>query len=103
VQRNCLERRCVLMYISNGASESVPITYADTVGNTGGADHTVGVQPATGGLVDKGAMARPLISSQLPSFHPGLPGRPFRPGLPGRSTQPVHVLQRRSWRGRRSG
>lgn len=77
-----------------GVSESVPVTYPYRVGNTGGADHSVGVQPAAGGLVDKGAMARPLISSQLPSFHPCPPGRP---------SQPVHVLQRRSGRGRRSG
>lgn len=72
----------------------MPDAHPDTVGNTGGGDHTVGVQPAAGGLVDKGAMARPLVSSQLPSFHACPPGRP---------SQPVHVLQRRSGRGRRSG
>lgn len=83
------KKRCEIIYFS----ESVTATYPYSVGNTGGADHTVGVQPATGRLVDKGAMTRPLISSQMPSFHPCPPGRP---------SKPVHILQRRSRRGRRS-
>lgn len=53
---------------------NVRFPYPYSVGNTSCADHTVGVQPAAGGLVDKGAMARPLVASQLPSFHPCPPG-----------------------------
>lgn len=92
-ERKCFEQQKGIYIGQWGCSKSVSVTYPYSVGNTRGADHTVRVQPAAGGFVDKGAMTRPLVSSQLPSFHPCPPGRP---------SQPVHVLQRRSGRGRRS-
>lgn len=76
MHRNSLARVTCNFAFKLEATENVPPTYPYSVGNTGGADHIVWVQPATGGLVDKGAMARPLVSSQLPSFHPCPPRHP---------------------------
>lgn len=92
-QHNTTWKEKLILMFKVGDSESVPLTYPNIIGNTSGADHIVRMQPATDWLVDKGAMARPFISSQLPSFHPCPPGRP---------SEPVHVLQRRSGRGRGS-
>lgn len=68
-----------------GGVEKRMFTHPNQVGNPRSHDFVVGMQPASGGLIDKAPVSGPLLAPQLAPF--------YSSPAPAASTQLVHVLE----------